>query len=70
MTFFEVPFLSEFQDPEIATIQTGTAMVRAGTTIAMTVAETDTGIAIMTGTAETMIEVEHHYISWLPTFNY
>lgn len=73
-TAFSVHFLNqtilmlpEFQDPEIAMTQTGTATVRAGTAIATTVAETDTGIAMTTGTAETMIEVEHRYISWLPT---
>lgn len=50
--------------------QTGTVMVHVGIAIATTVAEIDTGIATTTGTAETMIEVEHHYISWLPTVTY
>lgn len=51
--------------------QTGTVTVPVGTTIATTVAERDFGIAMMTGTAETMIEVELHYISCsLPTLNY
>lgn len=50
--------------------RTGIAMVHVGTAIATTVAGTDTGIAMMTGTAETMIEVKHHYITWLLSLNY
>lgn len=50
--------------------RTGFVMVHAGTMIASTVAETDTGIAMTTGTAETMIEVEHHYTCRLPTIDF
>lgn len=57
-------YVSEFQDPEIAMTQTGTAMVHVETTIALTVAETDTENATMTVIAETTIEVGRHCISW------